>query len=518
MKRKILIVNSLLLVLTCFYFYHITTKETLKFTYPLDDSYIHLAIAKNSALSNNWGIDGHKFTSTTSSPLFTLTESFLITSFGLNDYYPLIINSLFGILFILLVHRVFKNENSFSYLILTILIIWMPLVYVQVLTGMEHMIHIFLILLSVLFIKKYFSERNYKTYFYLCICSIFLTLIRYESLFFILPICFILLVKRDYLRGLLLGLISLVPIFIYGLISMNNGADFLPNSLLIKGTTHLGDLLVNAGQNITGNRYIIPLIIGNLFLIFITLKKKGYRSIIDLNYLQIITLITILLHSIFAKFGWLYRYESYLLVLAVISISPIVNEISNFKKLKTRNYVFILSFGLTLIYLLYSGRRIYNSYNKMERASINIFEQQIQMGKFINQYYNNSKVVANDIGAISYYSNIDVLDLVGLGSNKIQRIRREKSLIREEVLSNKEVKEIIVNEEYEIAVIYDHWFPLIPNYFIKVGEWTIRDNVICGGDTVSFYAIGLKNKSKLKKSLIDYNRNNLDKDVEFKYY
>ena len=36
--------------------------------------------------------------------------------------------------------------------------------------------------------------------------------------------------------------------------------------------------------------------------------------------------------------------------------------------------------------------------------------------------------------------------------------------------------------------MYDSWFQ-IPAEWIKVGEWQIRDNVVCGDDTVSFYAV-----------------------------
>jgi hypothetical protein len=41
------------------------------------------------------------------------------------------------------------------------------------------------------------------------------------------------------------------------------------------------------------------------------------------------------------------------------------------------------------------------------------------MSKFIGKYFNKSTIVANDIGAISYYSNIKLHDLVGLGSTDI---------------------------------------------------------------------------------------------------
>jgi hypothetical protein len=59
-------------------FNHINFVEQLigKYIYPLDDSYIHLAISKNLTEYNVWGITKYEFSSTSSSPFFTLIISF----------------------------------------------------------------------------------------------------------------------------------------------------------------------------------------------------------------------------------------------------------------------------------------------------------------------------------------------------------------------------------------------------------------------------------------------------------
>jgi hypothetical protein len=54
--------------------------------------------------------------------------------------------------------------------------------------------------------------------------------------------------------------------------------------------------------------------------------------------------------------------------------------------------------------------------------------------------------------------------------------------------------------------VYDTWFQLenlqgVPSEWIKVGEWKINDNVICGGDVVSFYAVKASEKERLKHNL-----------------
>ena len=41
-------------------------------TYPLDDTYIHMAIARNVAQSGTWGINAGEFAPASSSPLWTV--------------------------------------------------------------------------------------------------------------------------------------------------------------------------------------------------------------------------------------------------------------------------------------------------------------------------------------------------------------------------------------------------------------------------------------------------------------
>ncbi|HKQ56328.1 MAG TPA: hypothetical protein VJY35_00555, partial [Candidatus Eisenbacteria bacterium] len=56
-----------------------------RFVYPLDDSYIHMAIARNFALHGSWGIEPGAFQPASSSPLWTLLLSALVRLFGAHD-------------------------------------------------------------------------------------------------------------------------------------------------------------------------------------------------------------------------------------------------------------------------------------------------------------------------------------------------------------------------------------------------------------------------------------------------
>ena len=95
-------------------------------------------------------------------------------------------------------------------------------------------------------------------------------------------------------------------------------------------------------------------------------------------------------------------------------------------------------------------------------------------------------------------NNIKCLDLCGLGSLEVARSKMDGDYDTQEIYYLAKRKEI------KIAIRYDHWFEEyggIPSQWIKVGEWEITNNVVCGGDTVSFYAVDPEGERKLIENL-----------------
>src|ERR1700685_705590 len=60
--------------------------------YPLDDTFIHMAVARNLAFEHYWGIAGHVFASTSSSPFYTVLLAAVFRIFGVHVIIPLLIN------------------------------------------------------------------------------------------------------------------------------------------------------------------------------------------------------------------------------------------------------------------------------------------------------------------------------------------------------------------------------------------------------------------------------------------
>jgi hypothetical protein len=106
------------------------------------------------------------------------------------------------------------------------------------------------------------------------------------------------------------------------------------------------------------------------------------------------------------------------------------------------------------------------------------------MGLFLKQFYEGMPVALNDIGAASFLGDIDCVDLAGLANLDVAR-RRLQGLYESE-----DIQEVTDTSGAPIAIVFDSWFGnTLPATWRRAGTWTIRNNVVEGSDTVTFYAI-----------------------------
>jgi len=73
------------------------------------------------------------------------------------------------------------------------------------------------------------------------------------------------------------------------------------------------------------------------------------------------------------------------------------------------------------------------------------------MARFLGQFEDGAVVAANDIGAISYYTNVDCVDLVGLGDQDVFRMKRLG------LYSAANLEHLASARKIAVAVVYDAW-------------------------------------------------------------
>lgn len=495
--------------------------------YALDDPYIHMAMAKNLAINGTFGITQHSFTASSSSPLWTLILSAAFFIFGVQTVIPLILNIVCASLLVLVIYRILYDRSlpqGFIFGVLCLTILSAPL-HALVFVGMEHVLHaLFTVLfvqvsMTVLLADKTSQEPRSKSQVSLLWLAMLLPGIRYEGLFVVLVVCILLTIKRKLGYAIVLGLISLTIPVVFGVISVAKGWFFFPTSILLKAEPELSSwqsilniLGWNAAKEILKMEHISLLVFaaaGLLALSYFRHRKVAQRILL----INIIFIGTTLLHLNFAKTGWFYRYEAYLIVLGIFvlsqSLAVVVRHRSNDKRLLILHY---FSLGLVALLILTPlTNRARKSLRNTHKATHNIFEQQYHMGLFIREFYDAGRIAANDIGVINYMANLNCIDIFGLGTVEAARAKRKNRYDTEFI------DELCQTGNTGIALIYDEWYDEyggVPPSWVKVGNWKVTGpSIVLGGLTVSFYAVDTTEINALSDNLKSFSHR-LPNDID----
>lgn len=479
------------LILTCFFFLIFTFIGLIlslhqtqgNFTYALDDPYIHLAITKHLVEQGIWSVDGHTNASASSSPLWVLILTPFCLVLGKDNllFVPFILNLTFLLLSIFQTFKLFKEHtgSDLNYFFAIIIFLITPSVAL-VFGGMEHTLHIFLTIIFLNYALSFF-KRPISTSIKRIIMLIapFLVFTRYESIALILIFCIIaLFYTKNWKFPLVTLILSLTFVVGFGLFSkyLLNTA-FIPNSIVAKSLLGNSSGIFSTFLSIVKNffrNFLHPHIAGIYILNVVILIKC-----IDCNdktyfFTTLVFLLSLIVHLAFGKVGWLFRYEAYLVAFGIINSLLFFTQYFNMTKW---NYLII-----AIILPAFNGLILYSPYQAIVGTK-NIYEQQIQMARFLKETCNYCSIAANDIGAITYFTNIKLLDLIGLANNEVLELRKKGQF------TNEKIYNLLAQNNVEIIIIYEHWFENISfENYTKIGEWKIKKNVVCGGETVSFFS------------------------------
>jgi hypothetical protein len=462
--------------------------------YPLDDTYIHMAIAKNTALYGVWGVTRYEFTSATSSPLWTglLAVGYMIT--GVNDWLPLALNIGASIATLIVTYQLLRRWMPHQALIALALVSALLTCSLPALTliGMEHTLHVGLTICLVLMLVKFRETPDWRTLGLLAVVGALLVATRYEGLFVVAIAAIILLTQRKYLQSIVFGAASGSLILLYGLYSLAQGWYLLPNSILMKSS--LGQDLSKAFEGLLfGERiwwlllfsgYLLPIFV-SVMLVYVLLHRKRLLTPQE----QMLTWAffgNLLLHMQFAAIGWLFRYDAYLGFLGIIVLGILLYRFWGHVQSQKRKVFQPLLVVVSLLFVVfYCAQRASDSIFYIPKSAINIYEQQFSMARFIQEFYQGQTIVLNDIGFVTYLADVRVLDVAGLASMESARLQ----------LANQwnpaELGRWAQTQNAQIALVYDtdpSKPSIIPASWVKVGEWTI-DEVIMVKPTVGIYAV-----------------------------
>jgi hypothetical protein len=112
----------------------------------------------------------------------------------------------------------------------------------------------------------------------------------------------------------------------------------------------------------------------------------------------------------------------------------------------------------------------------------NIQEMQVQMGRWAASATPPDALLAvNDIGAITYFSERKILDVVGLVSPEVIPYLRQ---------GERGILSLLAEKRPDYLIVFPNWYPRIANLrplFTPVYSVTVEPNLICGGRTMVAY-------------------------------
>lgn len=474
--------------------------------YPLDDAYIHMAMAKNMALHHVWGVTKHSFTSTSSSPLWTVLLSAAYLAFGTAQITPLVLNVIFGIAAVLGAYffmRSYTRSSFGAFGVMLGAVVVAPLPTLTI-VGMEHVLQVVISLAFLALAVRRLSRPRTGPGTLLPILAALVTALRYEGAFLVASACMLFLLRNRWRAAIVIGISGLLPVVVYGMWSSAHGWFFLPNSVLLKGSV---PSLAPAGvarlfafgllQAYTGR------LIGLMLLLSLLLRwTTKAREPDELQDASLVLLVTMLLHVMLASTRQFFRYEAYLIWLGVLVVGAMILDQARLRRfrvsLRASPFNAALAVSFVAILAFEMGARVYVALRDTSQATTNIYEQQYQMGTFLNRFYGDQTVAVNDIGAVSYLADLNVVDLWGLASLGTARLKIARAASTEAL--DEEAKQAGAR----IAIVFDEWLNQqggVPRRWTKVGQWTIPRNVVCWSDAVSFYALDASSQRELADNL-----------------
>jgi hypothetical protein len=482
--------------------------------YAIDDPYIHMSMAKHFVRDGVFGVTADGFTSSTSSPVWTFLVAGAFALGGVRDVWPLVLNLLAGSV-LLWTSYLFVSAHVRSRVV-ALLTVSAAMLAAPILTltmiGMEHVIHTLLTVAFAFLASRHLAGEPRPSFAALLVLAALLCGVRYEGILLVAAVAAGFAWRRQPMRGVALVAAACVLPLAYGLWSLSHGWFLLPNSILMKQQAPIRSLsgvavfILAAASSVTNNPPMLILIAVALTALIVDVAagagtatgRFGSRPIVAALFV-----ICAALHMILAHTGWFYRYEAYLVYFGILVAGLYVEDAFDWIAARTHDRVLrlaMLSAAATLMAFVAAplALRAGGSFLKTPQATHNLYTQQFQMGRFVNEALDGRAVVLNDIGAVTYLSNFHLVDIWGLGSLDTAALRLRHSFGPEQL------DRTARDDGAHVAIVYDMALTEaggIPPRWRKMAEWTISDNVACADKTVAFYALDESGASALTAGL-----------------
>ncbi|HUD72759.1 MAG TPA: hypothetical protein VMQ62_12430 [Dongiaceae bacterium] len=500
-----------------------------RLVYALDDPYIHMSVARSLAQHGVWGLRADAFASASSSPLWTLLLAGVYRVAGPSDLAPLLLNALAAGIAVLAAAALLDAcgvRGGARPVALLAVILLAPLGPIG-LTGMEHVMHAAATLAFVAVAVRALDRGagpgsasagagTGRLVAAACLLALVMTGLRFEGLFMAAGAVLLFLLQRRVAAAAAVAVAAWVPVVIYGWYSTAHGAMWLPNPVAIKGNLgHLGSPGAAAaallGKWFTRNLLVrgagVLLLVALAILALLRRPAAARRRPAPRDHAAAIFVVGALLHLQLASLGWFFRYEMYLVALGVVVVAAQYEELLRSFRAGARLVRHdAAAAGLLALAAAALLARAGVAHARAPRATREIAMQQVQMARFLERYYDGRMVAVNDIGAVSWYSHAQILDLWGLANLETAR------LLMRDALDGPAIARLAAERSVRVALVYDEVLGrpdargkvAPPPGWTRVGVWKLARNVVAANWQVSIYDVAPDEEAALREHLREF--------------
>ncbi|OYX45303.1 MAG: hypothetical protein B7Z02_01690 [Rhodobacterales bacterium 32-67-9] len=464
------------------------------FEYPLDDVYIHLAMASNIA-RGTYGVNAGEAASAASSILYP----FLLVPFPDSEFQrllPLFWNTLAVAGCGWVWGRIVADAGLTGFAAAVLAVAGPVLLNISGVgyTGMEAAPHMLASLMIVFGLWRALTGRGVSAWF--IAAAIAAPLLRYEGLALALGAAGALLLTGERRAGLAIVSGALGGVVAFSLFLVSQGLEPLPGSVLAKTSS----LDPNGNSAL---RYVVgflanltrpaAMVIAALAVVAVlaTLALPALRRG-PAFWLLMVVVLSALGHLVFGQIGWMHRYEPYILIslaAALLLVSASVEKAG----ILLRGAVVLAIVGAGVSYM----PSLWGTYVWNPRA---IHLQQAQMARLAQDYL-DVPVAVNDLGQVAWGNRNYVLDLWGLGSDEARKIR-----FGHEQPGPRWAGPLAGKHGIKAAMIYDDWFATAAGEdWVRVATMvTLEPKGTLGGWEVAIYATDPSYARELRDKLAEF--------------
>lgn len=469
-----------------------------RFTYSLDDPYIHLALSEE-LVRGHYGLEASEHAAPSSSVIWPWLLA-PAAPFAFHEYVPLVLAALSllvsaGLLDAILVRAGLDRSGRDRLWRLGWILLLLSFLNVVgiAFTGMEHSLAILCVLATVLGMVA--PDRDGRggrlggLNPWLVLGVVLGPLVRYENAAVSVAALAPLAVRRRWLAAVLLGALAAVGPLAFSLYLRSLGLPWLPSSVLTKSAVVSGDGLSAALAAVRANFAVtlanpqgqVLLFLGALCLVRFALSfRRAAQSTSDVRADRgpaLAGALLVLAHACAGRYGWWGRYEVYALLGAAALVLFLWR--GALLALAARVPAWAGVPALAALFYLAMPALLRTTW-RTPQACNNIYEQQFQMHRFALDY--GAPLAANDIGWVAYRNPHYVLDVYGLSSERIRALRFSDDSAW---LGN-------LLDEYGVraAMLFEPWYrDVIPERWIRVGTLSMGGwRVLPAPTTVTFWA------------------------------